>query len=73
MKMSDLEVLGKGIGKVFRYNKDDVLEIQNFQSKSAQGREVANIIQLSLSRSHTHKILTNVSNNVHLSSISSNI
>ena len=73
MKMSDLEVLGKGIGKVYRYNKDDVLEIQNFQSKIAQGREVANIIQLSLSRSHTKNILTNVSNNMHLSSISSNI
>lgn len=73
MKMSDLEVLGKGIGKVYRYNKDDVLEIQNFQSKNAQRREVTNIIQLSLSRSHTKKILTNVSNNMHLSSISSNI
>lgn len=41
MKMSDLEMLGKGIGKVYRYNKDDVIEIQNFQGKNAQGREVA--------------------------------
>lgn len=56
MKMSDLEVLGKGIGKVFRYNKDDVLEIQNFQCKNAQGREVKNIIRLSLSRSRTQNI-----------------
>ena len=34
-------MLGKGIGKVYRYNKDDVIEIQNFQGKNAQGREVA--------------------------------
>ena len=56
MKMSDLEVLGKGIRKVYRYNKDDVLEIQNFRGKNAQGREVTNIIQVSLSRSHTKNI-----------------